>query len=132
MSPRQFPDKLAAGCCGLKLFPDSTQALPTNPASDYVPFGLHSFNFPKALRLIGFCFWDQTQCTRIGVSNYELPHLKEMKGLPDILQIEFHPWWNRVDLLEWCRARTVKLVAYSSLGGATGRSCKFMQCGLLP
>eukprot|EP00435_Cladocopium_sp_Y103_P066260 s822_g28.t1 len=54
----------------------------------------------------------------IGVSNYELPHLEEMDGVPDVLQIEFHPWWNRADLLQWCRERKVKLVAYSSLGGA--------------
>ena len=55
---------------------------------------------------------------RIGVSNYELPHLDEMDSVPDVLQIEFHPWWNRADLLQWCRERKVKLVAYSSLGGA--------------
>ena len=41
-----------------------------------------------------------------------------MDGVPDVLQIEFHPWWNRADLLQWCRERKVKLVAYSSLGGA--------------
>jgi len=52
------------------------------------------------------------------VSNYELPHLEEMDSVPDVLQIEFHPWWNRADLLQWCRERKVKLVAYSSLGGA--------------
>ena len=55
---------------------------------------------------------------RIGVSNYELPHLEEMDSVPDVLQIEFHPWWNRADLLQWCRERKVKLIAYSSLGGA--------------
>lgn len=52
------------------------------------------------------------------MSNYELPHLEEMEELPDILQVEFHPWWNRKDLLAWCHERQVRMVAYSSLGGA--------------
>lgn len=56
------------------------------------------------------------------MSNYELPHLEEMNSIPDILQVEFHPWWIRGDLLQWCRDRKVKLVAYSSLGGADHRN----------
>ncbi|CAE7808485.1 yvgN [Symbiodinium microadriaticum] len=56
----------------------------------------------------------------IGVSNYELPHLVELEtqhSLPDVLQIEFHPWWRRTDLLAWSKEHGVQLVAYGSLGG---------------
>ena len=73
-------------------------------------FGAH---FLLLAALCGYA----TAMQRIGVSNYELPHLEEMDGVPDVLQIEFHPWWNRVDLLQWCKDRNVQLVAYSSLGG---------------
>eukprot|EP00439_Symbiodinium_sp_Y106_P018906 s5478_g2.t1 len=54
----------------------------------------------------------------IGVSNYELPHLAELEMHSlDVLQIEFHPWWRRADLLAWSKEQGVQLVAYGSLGG---------------
>ncbi|CAE7204065.1 RPS9B [Symbiodinium sp. CCMP2592] len=54
----------------------------------------------------------------IGVSNYELPHLAELEMHSlDVLQIEFHPWWRRADLLAWSKEHGVQLVAYGSLGG---------------
>ncbi|CAK0887074.1 unnamed protein product, partial [Prorocentrum cordatum] len=57
-----------------------------------------------------------------GVANFELGHLRELGTAPDVLQVEFNPWWRRDDLLAWCRGAGAQLVAYASLGssGAAG------------
>eukprot|EP01080_Neovahlkampfia_damariscottae_P001460 gene1460-12079_t len=55
----------------------------------------------------------------IGVSNYTVDHLKELlmycKIKPMINQVEFHPWLNQSDLLEFCKKEEIILQAYSPL-----------------
>jgi diketogulonate reductase-like aldo/keto reductase len=58
----------------------------------------------------------------IGVSNYTIDHLEEMKTyahtMPSVNQIEFHPFWFRKDLMEYCHAREIAVEAYSPLSRA--------------
>lgn len=55
----------------------------------------------------------------IGVSNYTLNHLEEMKGyattMPTVNQIEFHPFLYQAPLLEYCLKNNIALEAYSPL-----------------
>ncbi|WKY00436.1 hypothetical protein Q1695_014910 [Nippostrongylus brasiliensis] len=57
----------------------------------------------------------------IGVSNYEIRHLEMLlahcKVPPALNQIELHPHFHQLDLLEYCKARDIAIQAYSSLGG---------------
>lgn len=57
----------------------------------------------------------------IGVSNYGIPHLKELLAYPDlkikpsINQIELHPWLARKELVKFCEDHAIVLEAYSPL-----------------
>lgn len=55
----------------------------------------------------------------IGVSNYTIKHLEEMKSyanvMPAVNQVEFHPFLYQKDLLEYCRKNHIGLEAYSPL-----------------
>jgi diketogulonate reductase-like aldo/keto reductase len=55
----------------------------------------------------------------IGVSNYTVRHLRELLDTceipPAVNQVEFHPWLYQKDLLEFCKANGIALVAYSPL-----------------
>lgn len=57
------------------------------------------------------------KCRAIGVSNYMIRHLKELKSftIPAVDQVEFHPYLYQKDLLEFCRSQTIQLEAYSPL-----------------
>jgi diketogulonate reductase-like aldo/keto reductase len=59
----------------------------------------------------------------IGVSNYTIRHMEEMLPStsvpPSVNQVEFHPFLYQNQLLEFCRARSIQLEAYSPL--ARGR-----------
>lgn len=58
----------------------------------------------------------------IGVSNYRIHHLKEMKTytktLPTVNQIELHPFWFRKDLMEYCQKHSIVVENYSPLSRA--------------
>ncbi len=58
-------------------------------------------------------------CRSIGVSNYMIPHLRELLAesevVPAVNQVEFHPFLFQKDLLEFCRARGILIEAYSPL-----------------
>lgn len=64
----------------------------------------------------------------IGVSNYRINHLEEMKTYartqPAVNQIEFHPFWFRKDLMEYCHANAIVVEDYSPLARATKLSNK--------
>lgn len=55
----------------------------------------------------------------IGVSNYGIPHLKELLAYPDLKitpsvnQIELHPWLARKELVKFCEDHGIALEAYS-------------------
>ncbi|MFB5649433.1 aldo/keto reductase [Leptospira wolffii] len=55
----------------------------------------------------------------IGVSNYTVPHIRELLGyaeiLPAVNQVEYHPFLNQNDLLELCKEKGIVLEAYSPL-----------------
>lgn len=55
----------------------------------------------------------------IGVSNYTIKHLEEMKSyateLPAVNQVELHVFLQQPELLEYCRAHDIVVEAYSPL-----------------
>lgn len=55
----------------------------------------------------------------IGVSNYSINELKETihssDTVPAINQVEFHPFLNQKDLLQFCKSNVIQLEAYSPL-----------------
>ncbi len=55
----------------------------------------------------------------VGVSNYTIRHLQEIMDAtgvaPAVNQVEFHPYLFQAELLEFCRAHKIQLVAYSPL-----------------
>jgi diketogulonate reductase-like aldo/keto reductase len=88
---------------------------------DYVDLYLIHYPVPQRLRT-----WrafeklkHQGTVRSIGVSNFTIGHLSELLAqtstLPAVNQVEFHPYLYQRDLLEYCRARTVVISAYSPL-----------------
>jgi 2,5-diketo-D-gluconate reductase A len=59
------------------------------------------------------------KCKSIGVSNYSIHHLEEIRlenlPLPVVNQLELHPLCQHRDIVEYCRANNILPVAYSSL-----------------
>ncbi|MCY3411899.1 MAG: aldo/keto reductase [Candidatus Heimdallarchaeota archaeon] len=55
----------------------------------------------------------------IGVSNYSIKQLEELKSLGDTIpvtnQVEFHPWIFDAELLDYCKSENILLTAYSPL-----------------
>ncbi len=65
----------------------------------------------------------QEKIKSFGVSNFTIAHLKEAiplaekEGLPlSVNQVEFHPYLNQKELLDFCRENGITLTAYSPLG----------------
>ena len=58
-------------------------------------------------------------CRAIGVSNYMVHHLEELlshsKIPPAVNQIELHPWCQQRDVVAFCKAHGIAVVAYSPL-----------------
>ena len=58
------------------------------------------------------------KCRAIGVSNYMMNHLEEIRGnpiVPTVNQIEFSPFLYQKGILEYCRQRGIVVEAYSPL-----------------
>lgn len=59
------------------------------------------------------------KCISIGVSNYSIKHLDEIKEanlpLPAVNQLELHPLCQHKDIIEYCKNNNILPVAYSSL-----------------
>ena len=57
----------------------------------------------------------------IGVSNYAIDDIEDLLRasngviVPAVNQVEFHPFWYRKELLEYCKEKKVQLEAYSPL-----------------
>jgi methylglyoxal/glyoxal reductase len=62
---------------------------------------------------------EESKALAIGVSNYEIPHLKELLKSSDVTpavnQVEFHPFLYQKDLLQFCERNRIQLEAYSPL-----------------
>ena len=58
-------------------------------------------------------------CRAIGVSNFMVHHLEEIlnqaKVSPAVNQIELHPWCQQRDVVAFCNAHQIAVVAYSPL-----------------
>ncbi|WP_254535414.1 aldo/keto reductase [Halomarina litorea] len=56
----------------------------------------------------------------VGVSNFGVDRLDEARSLADAPiftdQVQFHPFWDQTDLLDYCAIHDVLLTAYSPLG----------------
>ncbi|KAK6739696.1 hypothetical protein RB195_008286 [Necator americanus] len=74
-------------------------------------------------------FHESGEIRAIGVSNYEIRHLEELlehcKIRPAVNQVEFHPHFHQLDLLEFCRMNDIHFQAYSSFGGPDYRDKLF-------
>lgn len=59
------------------------------------------------------------QAQSIGVSNFEIRHLEELKKysgiVPAVNQIEFHPYCYQKELLEYCQDQGIQVQAYAPL-----------------
>ncbi|HUN46237.1 MAG TPA: aldo/keto reductase [Stellaceae bacterium] len=59
------------------------------------------------------------RCRAIGVSNYMVAHLEELLGdatiPPAVNQVELHPWCQQRDVVAFCAAQNIAVVAYSPL-----------------
>jgi methylglyoxal/glyoxal reductase len=59
------------------------------------------------------------RCRAIGVSNFMVHHLEELlrhaTSLPVVNQIELHPWCQQRDVVAFCAAQRIAIVAYSPL-----------------
>ena len=56
----------------------------------------------------------------IGVSNFNIPKLnlllKNGKVAPEVLQVELHPYFQQIELLDFCHTNHILVTAYSPLG----------------
>uniref|UniRef100_A0A1A9W804 NADP-dependent oxidoreductase domain-containing protein n=1 Tax=Glossina brevipalpis TaxID=37001 RepID=A0A1A9W804_9MUSC len=62
-------------------------------------------------------------CKSIGVSNFNIKQiknvLKKCKIMPQVLQIEHHPYLRQKELTDFCEARQIAITAYAPLGSPT-------------
>ncbi|EGT52288.1 hypothetical protein CAEBREN_15513 [Caenorhabditis brenneri] len=69
---------------------------------------------------------DEGKLKSIGVSNFEISHLEELKNnseiVPAVNQVEYHPHFHQDDLVRYCRENDIHFQAYSSLGSPTYRA----------
>ncbi len=58
----------------------------------------------------------------VGVSNFSIPKLEDLIGetneIPEMNQIELHPYLQQNDMLEFCSKHNIHLTAYSPLGSS--------------
>ncbi|KAF1761749.1 hypothetical protein GCK72_010005 [Caenorhabditis remanei] len=58
----------------------------------------------------------------IGVSNFEISHLEELKKVSNVVPaVEYHPHFHQDDLVKYCNDNNIHFQAYSSLGSPTYR-----------
>ncbi|XP_070506269.1 glyoxal reductase-like [Chironomus tepperi] len=73
-------------------------------------------------------FKEQGLIRSIGVSNFLIRHLEELKKecevIPALNQVEYHPLCFDLELLDYCKKNGILLQAYSSLGTSGDRSLR--------
>jgi diketogulonate reductase-like aldo/keto reductase len=61
----------------------------------------------------------KSKCKAIGVSNYNIEHIKELLNYAEIVpvvnQIKFNPYCNQKELMEFCEKNKIKIMGYSPL-----------------
>lgn len=64
-------------------------------------------------------FYHEGRAKSIGVSNFEIRHLKELETVSNIVpavnQIEFHPYLYQKELVEYCQSHGIAVQAYAPL-----------------
>ncbi|MHA2103688.1 MAG: aldo/keto reductase [Candidatus Hodarchaeales archaeon] len=67
--------------------------------------------------------YKQGKCKTIGVSNYSISDLEELKDISDVIpatnQIEFHPFKFDQEILDYCKRENIVVVSYSPLTQGT-------------
>ncbi|KAG5682751.1 hypothetical protein PVAND_012084 [Polypedilum vanderplanki] len=73
-------------------------------------------------------FKEQGLIRSIGVSNFLIRHLEELKKecevVPALNQVEYHPKCYDFELLQYCKDNGILMQAYSSLGTSSNRSLR--------
>lgn len=63
--------------------------------------------------------YEKGACRAIGVSNFEIHHLEELRAFasltPAVNQIECNPFYYHRDLVDYCQAHTIAVESYSPL-----------------
>lgn len=63
--------------------------------------------------------YNQGLCKAIGVSNFLIPHLKELLQdctvVPHVNQVEFHPYNNPKELRDYCKTKNIEFTGYCPL-----------------
>jgi diketogulonate reductase-like aldo/keto reductase len=83
---------------------------------------LYLIHWPAPKRRDSWCALTEIlksgKCRAIGVSNYTVKHLDDVKGeevQPAVNQVELHPWLHQKELIDFAHARDVRIEAYSPL-----------------
>nr|XP_021187535.2 uncharacterized oxidoreductase YtbE [Helicoverpa armigera] len=66
--------------------------------------------------------YDDGWVNAIGVSNFTVAHLQQLMEAnhdvyPAVNQVEWHPFYYQMELMDYCKKNSIVLQAYSSLGG---------------
>lgn len=73
-------------------------------------------------------FRDQGLIRSIGVSNFMIKHLEDLKTVSDVIpalnQVEWHPRCFDTELFDYCKDNNIFLQAYSSLGTSSDTSLR--------
>lgn len=78
------------------------------------------------------------RCRAIGVSNFSADHLRKLLAWPDLRvrpvvnQIELHPYLQQRDVVALCRAESICVQAYASLGGQDFSAKDWARLGVPP
>ena len=76
-------------------------------------------------------FLESGRALSIGVSNFEIRHLEELRKvsgiIPAVNQIECHPLWNRKPLIAFCRSHGIAVQAYAPLARGLYLNREIMQ-----
>lgn len=92
-----------------------------NLGLDHIDLYLIHWPLPERLKL--WQAFEQFQadgyCKNIGVSNFTIRHLEELlahcKTVPQVNQVEFHPFLYQKELLEYCQKQNIVVEAYAPL-----------------
>ncbi|KAM5172351.1 aldo-keto reductase family 1 member C3-like isoform 2-T2 [Mantella aurantiaca] len=95
---------------------------------------LFIIHLPISLKAMEQCK-DDGLAKSIGVSNFSIQQLELILNIPDLKykpvcnQVECHPYFNQIGMLEYCKSNDIALVAYGVLGSPTGNSTSWLDPG---